>query len=491
MIKIHNIPLELRKLNNWLGYKLIKVLGKKDNKIPISLITGKADEWTEMKNCVSFYEAINSHKRFNCDGIGLVLQPPYVGIDIDKSVDLTIAKEFNSYTEYSPSKTGYHIIVKGEIPRAKGSGKDGIEIYTQGRWFTITGDKIPGFPLKIVEANGCLAKYFESDKRSTRAPTWVETALEDLSEGNRNNTFTSIAGKLKYQGMRMETTRALLLPHANQVDFPVNELDTLIQSVYSYKIGIDSEAISLETLFQMSGKTTWLVPQIIPSKGIIFFAGLSESGKTWLLQSLALDLAQGDLWLGRFSCSQSRVLYIDQERGIEEVTRRFKRLLAAKNLTFRDFKDKLFLPKNATTRINFETSFNAFKKLLTKIRPQAILIDSFATFHTKEENNRAELQQVFENIKLLRDEFNCVFIFLDHEGKSILNPMLHDKLPNAHDMMGSAAKVQVAEGVLTIRPKAPSRSTVYHTKNNMGKKIDPFTFEIVDLDKDKTVVKIL
>ena len=51
-------------------------------------------------------------------------------------------EKFQSYTEYSPSKTGTHTIVKGKLPCEKGIKKGDYEIYDYARYFTFTGDVI-------------------------------------------------------------------------------------------------------------------------------------------------------------------------------------------------------------------------------------------------------------------------------------------------------------------------------------------------------------
>lgn len=90
-------------------------------------------------------------------GVGLMLTDGYVGIDLDNVVgeDGAIADwardvidELGSYAEFSPSGTGVHVIAwadpeqTGPIGRAD-HGK-GIEAYNHGRYFTVTGDELPG-----------------------------------------------------------------------------------------------------------------------------------------------------------------------------------------------------------------------------------------------------------------------------------------------------------------------------------------------------------
>jgi putative DNA primase/helicase len=79
---------------------------------------------------------------------------PYVGIDIDDCfqdgslapVAKKLAKQLSSYTEYSPSGNGLHIIVRAELPQGISHKRDMseygfkmLEIYDRARYFTMTG----------------------------------------------------------------------------------------------------------------------------------------------------------------------------------------------------------------------------------------------------------------------------------------------------------------------------------------------------------------
>ena len=81
---------------------------------------------------------------------------PYVGIDVDNCRDQrtgalneiaqNIVQMLQSYTEISPSGTGIHIFCRGTLPpgaRRKGT----VEMYNQGRYFTVTMNHLPGTPV--------------------------------------------------------------------------------------------------------------------------------------------------------------------------------------------------------------------------------------------------------------------------------------------------------------------------------------------------------
>src|SRR5205085_11886814 len=95
--------------------------------------------------------------RYN--GIGFVFSraDPFTGTDLDACVskDGSIAPwaqeiitSLASYTEYSPSKLGVHVLTKASLPGA-GRKIGSVEMYTTERFFTITTDQVPGTPRTI------------------------------------------------------------------------------------------------------------------------------------------------------------------------------------------------------------------------------------------------------------------------------------------------------------------------------------------------------
>ena len=156
------IPAELRSLRQWIIWKAEP--DKKDpskiNKVPYQALrpTSKAASTRENEWC-SYDEALRASKKLNC-GIGFVFSKDdeYSGVDLDHCRDPETgeieswAQEeinlFQTYTEISPSGSGVHLIVKGEVP--PGRRKEGnIEMYSCGRYFTVTGNHLQGTPLAV------------------------------------------------------------------------------------------------------------------------------------------------------------------------------------------------------------------------------------------------------------------------------------------------------------------------------------------------------
>ena len=158
---IENIPQELKALPNWVGFKFISQEGKKPKKEPINAATGGHAKSNDHKTWRSFDEVVAKAEMLNFDAIGIAVVEPYIVCDIDHSVrDKAISplakkiiSAFLSYTEYSPSKTGIHIVGKGKIPRDRKFTTLDVELYSGARFFTFTGDLVPG----------CLSEIWEVD----------------------------------------------------------------------------------------------------------------------------------------------------------------------------------------------------------------------------------------------------------------------------------------------------------------------------------------
>jgi putative DNA primase/helicase len=126
-----NIPAELTALPQWECWKLVE-----GRKVPINVLTGKRypknarEGASENMATATFDDALTCFlKDPSLAGIGFRFKrgDPYCGVDIDdsrnahKEGDLLpfaeeIVKDFNTYTEVSPSGTGVKMICRGKIP---------------------------------------------------------------------------------------------------------------------------------------------------------------------------------------------------------------------------------------------------------------------------------------------------------------------------------------------------------------------------------------
>ena len=159
---IGNIPDDLKSEVCWVLWRAIKRDGK-TSKVPWSVFDSPASS-TNAATWAAFDTVV---MRFNDGyhaGLGFVFcaDGPFCGVDLDGcrnpqtgEIDqwaVPWIEGLNSYTEISPSQTGVKIFcrsslsLKGinqKIDQPNLHGKEpGIEVYTSGRYFTVTGQVV-------------------------------------------------------------------------------------------------------------------------------------------------------------------------------------------------------------------------------------------------------------------------------------------------------------------------------------------------------------
>ena len=145
---IYIIPSSMQDVNKWITWNYVDKGNKKLDKIPVNE-RGLSVNPLSQSNWLSFDTAIGRFKNKLCDGLGFTFSDDddFIFIDLDNCVDSDLnvaswAQEIidclDSYTEYSPSMTGFHIYCYGRLPK-RGNKKGNLEIYEQYRFATVTG----------------------------------------------------------------------------------------------------------------------------------------------------------------------------------------------------------------------------------------------------------------------------------------------------------------------------------------------------------------
>ncbi|WP_225741177.1 phage NrS-1 polymerase family protein [Halorussus halophilus] len=94
-----------------------------------------------------------------------------MGVDLDDARDPetetpmewadSIIEHLESYTEISPSGTGYHVLIEGELPPGRNRRGD-VELYETARFFTVTGNHVTSTPRTIESrSDGLRTVYSE------------------------------------------------------------------------------------------------------------------------------------------------------------------------------------------------------------------------------------------------------------------------------------------------------------------------------------------
>lgn len=135
-INFNNIPKELKKLKQWCCWC--------GDKLPKNPHTGGNAQSNNPDTWGTFEEALQACEKYHFNGVGFQFANGYFGVDLDHCLDdIDFVDEFvetlGSYTEYSRSGNGIHIICKGTLPEGR-RRRGNVEMYNTGRYFIMTGN---------------------------------------------------------------------------------------------------------------------------------------------------------------------------------------------------------------------------------------------------------------------------------------------------------------------------------------------------------------
>lgn len=254
------IPEELRALPQWVCFdSATKGADGKKPLTPHFPARGKLGSAStkEPETWAYFDEAEARVSEGLATGVGFVFSgdDPYAGIDLDSCVfegkitpwAANIIALFDSYTEFSPSGHGIHIIVKGVKPdrglkwacedTLKGvPGYRSIEIDRKDKYYRFTGNVVPGTNPTIQDRGPrltCLAI-----RNANRVP--LAAIAADGFTSNRNDAFTSIGGLLRTNGCsddQVENCLHLINQTCNRPPAPEEEISSIARSVCKYPPG--------------------------------------------------------------------------------------------------------------------------------------------------------------------------------------------------------------------------------------------------------------
>ncbi|MWV40992.1 hypothetical protein [Natrialba sp. INN-245] len=170
-IDVEAVPGTLAERPQWICWRTEDRDGKA-TKVPVDPETGSFASTMDDRTWTTLEQALEYMATGAATGVGFVFTAtdPLVGVDLDDCRDPetgeplepapSIIERLDSFTEVSPSGTGYHVILEGDLP--DGRNRHGsIEMYDRARFFTVTADHVDGTPTSINERQEALEAVHE------------------------------------------------------------------------------------------------------------------------------------------------------------------------------------------------------------------------------------------------------------------------------------------------------------------------------------------
>ncbi|HQS81549.1 MAG TPA: DUF3987 domain-containing protein [Thiobacillus sp.] len=309
------IPGDLASRQQWLVWRFESKPGdKKPRKIPYycngKRRTGEQGAESDRAALVDLATARAAMAKGKYSGVGMALLPGdgLVGIDLDAMIDPdtgemcerggAIIAACGSYTEFSPSGKGVHIICSGTTDTFK-SNEIGVEVFCGRQYFTFTGHRYPATPgtvnplpekvLKRLKATVDGGRKRAVDNKPATAPTpaqegcaKVESALAYVSPDCGNDDWVkagmAIQAELGEAGFSVWNTWSM------KSDKYPGEAE-LRQRWKSFKPGA---GITGATLFKLAMGAGWRAPRPVHTQAppaarssILGDSGAAADGGNW------------------------------------------------------------------------------------------------------------------------------------------------------------------------------------------------------------------
>lgn len=467
-----SVPSELKALPQWVVHD--------SKKIPYNPKTlkrakaGRPETWGTFDEAVDRLQTPFAGIGFELNGGGII------GIDIDHCVNLetgeatpfaqNIIDYFDSYTEYSPSGTGIHIFICGEIPTdGRKRGDLGLEMYRAKRYLTVTGNpygQVKPLATRYEQVSCLYEKYFcdasdtvDDTKETEGNDAWADDAMiekagqaangeqfQRLWFGKWEESYPSqseadlaLCSLLAYWTGNDKGQMDRIFRHSGLMREKWDEkrgsrtygeitIETAIKKpaiIPTKKLEIIS-AIDLQNMY--IPPIRWVVDGLIP-QGLTMIVAPPKSGKSWLMLDLCLSIAGGKQFLGR-KCEKGGCLYLALEDGKKRLQDRMNRLLP-----FDEKAPKGFDYANEISKLNMGFQEQLEDYISTHKGLRLVVIDTFQ-YVCAMTNNRNVYAQDYADlavIKKIADKNNIGIIVVHHtkKGKDDSDPFMQISGTNA------------------------------------------------------------
>lgn len=143
-----------------------------------------------------------------------------------------------------------------------------------------------------------------------------------------------------------------------------------------------------------------------------------KTGKSWLVLDLAIAVATGRPWLGRFETNRGDVLLIDNELHPETTANRIPKVANARRVPFDDIAKTIYVA-NLRGRLHDLVSLGPYFDSLEPGRFRVIVLDAWYRFMPADtdENDNGTMASLYNRLDHHASRLGCCFVLIHHATK--------------------------------------------------------------------------
>lgn len=163
----------------------------------------------------------------------------------------------------------------------------------------------------------------------------------------------------------------------------------------------------------------WRIKDVCTKGECGMLAGASKSGKSYMATDLAISLASGRNWLGRFPCQRGRVLYLNGENVKSDARQRFHDCFCAMGVNPADCEQITMICADGMMKPIQELKDSLIAEIKEK-QYALVLIDPLYCFFSGSEVDEEAAKSFVATIKDICRETGAVIICVHHHSKGAL-----------------------------------------------------------------------
>jgi DNA-binding transcriptional ArsR family regulator len=524
-VNLEAVPATLRARAQWGLWRV-----ERDTKIPYQATAPRRAKSDDPATWTTYARAERAYRPGRDAGLAWFFSPDdgLTGIDLDKCRDpetgaisdaaRALLDTLDSYCEVSPSGTGVKVWVLGKLPKsfratAPAAGIARIEVYSDRRFFAVTGQRLDGYPAepqeRQAELDALAARYGrpepataaqEGQQPADRAPEWARRKLTaaankvalardgekhdellkaaklaggvaELSDVEIENALmAALGGRAEDDRGARQTIRDGIAYGRSQPLTPPATPGALVwrgrrpycpdcgaearpskyhdgfycpthEPSYNWRgaearppagqeerVRPDEPAAPVEpatwavrgtTLAQLQHAEfppeVWVVDGILPP-GACLLAAKPKKKKSWLALQAGICVAMGRPFMGRFSVTQGRVLYLDLEGTQRRIKKRTRAMLGVNNVAWPDnFHIFTEWQQGPDALADLDAWFVAYPDT------RLVVIDVLASFRRPMDPKESFYQYDRVTVKPINDlleRYDCAGILVHHLNKA-------------------------------------------------------------------------
>lgn len=143
-----------------------------------------------------------------------------------------------------------------------------------------------------------------------------------------------------------------------------------------------------------------------------------KTGKSWLVNALALAMTTGSKWLDTFQCERGNVLILDNELHPETTAHRIPKVADALGLLVGDYGDRIFV-QNMRGQLRDVFSLASLFSSIEPDRFRVIILDAFYRFMPRDmdENDNGTMAGIYNVLDQYAQRLGCCFVLIHHSTK--------------------------------------------------------------------------